>query len=162
MDTQTKILETFGNRVRTRVCGICIDHGKLLLVKHSNIGKKGYLWAPPGGGLTFGETVEECLTREFKEEVGLKIKIGEFMFVYEYLHRPLHAIELFFKVEIIEGFLIKGVDPELSPNNQMIEEVRFCDDNFINALPPDYFHGIISKTGSIKELSKLKGYHHSL
>ncbi|HYG39058.1 MAG TPA: NUDIX hydrolase [Cytophagales bacterium] len=161
MDKSSEILKAFGNKVRIRACGLCVDDNKILLIKHLQIGKNGHLWIPPGGGLNFGESIEECLIREFKEETGLTVSVKDLRFVYEYLQPPLHAVELFFKVEIIEGTLIKGIDPELSPQNQMIDEVKFCDNDFLNSHSPDYFHGAIGIAQNIEGLLKLKGYHYS-
>jgi 8-oxo-dGTP diphosphatase len=54
-------------------------------------------------GLQYGESVNEALKREFLEETQTEITIGEMLFVNEFLEPPLHAIELFFKVEITQG-----------------------------------------------------------
>jgi 8-oxo-dGTP diphosphatase len=77
------------------------------------------------GGVAFGETVQECLVREFKEETGLTVKPGRFLFLSEFLQPPLHALELFFEVHVLEGQLRKGSDPELDEENQLIGEVAF-------------------------------------
>jgi 8-oxo-dGTP diphosphatase len=96
--SKESIIRNFGNRLRLRVCGLCIQDDKVLLVKHKSLGEKGYLWAPPGGGVNYGESVEEALKREFLEETGLEINISRFLFVSEYLDVPLHALELLFKL----------------------------------------------------------------
>lgn len=158
MDGFSEVRRAFGNKLRVRVCGICIENGKLLLIKHKNLGKGGYLWAPPGGGVDFGESVEECLLREFKEETGLIIKVSEFLFVSEFLLYPLHAIELFFKVEQIGGELMIGSDPELSDENQLIEEVRFLDDEYLKKESKECIHKAITLSESIKKFSELRGY----
>ena len=55
---QSAITNTFGNKLRLRVSGIYIKNDEILLVKHKSINKEGILWAPPGGGMEFGETAE--------------------------------------------------------------------------------------------------------
>ena len=93
---EKEIIDKFGERIRVRACGICIEASKILMVKHLIVGKQDYLWAPPGGGMKFGESARECLKREFMEETGLDIRVGDFLFVNEFKDPPLHAIELFF------------------------------------------------------------------
>lgn len=156
MDINFEIVKAFGNRLRVRACGICMNNDKLLLIKHLNMSTIGYLWTPPGGGVSFGETVEECLIREFKEETGYDIKVGNFLFFYEYIEPPLHAIELFFSVEITGGDILIGKDPELL-ENQIIEEVKFCDDDFIFQENKDALHGAIVAAGNIERLRLLRG-----
>jgi 8-oxo-dGTP diphosphatase len=42
------------------------DEGKVLVVK-----EKQDFWSLPGGGLEHGETAQDCLKREIKEEIGV-------------------------------------------------------------------------------------------
>jgi 8-oxo-dGTP diphosphatase len=53
---QQQIHQQFGNKLRLRVSGICLEEDSILLVKHVGIGENKFLWAPPGGGLSFEET----------------------------------------------------------------------------------------------------------
>ncbi|NUN11835.1 NUDIX domain-containing protein [Candidatus Micrarchaeota archaeon] len=55
---------------RTKVAGIVIRNKKILLVKN----KRDNFYYLPGGTLEVGESFEECLKREFKEELNCKIK----------------------------------------------------------------------------------------
>ena len=154
----TELIKNFGNKIRVRVCGILIQDGKILLVKHHSLSKAGYLWAPPGGGVNFGETVEDSLKREFAEETGLTVETEGFLFINEYLEPPLHAIELFFKVKVTGGQLITGTDPEMG-DNQIIKEVKFMDDTQLKAEPSEALHSILTITPSLQELINLRGYY---
>lgn len=156
MEHQT-IIETFANHLRVRVCGLLIREDKLLLIKHTNLGKRGYLWSPPGGGLHFGESILDCLQREFLEETGLQVQVKNFLFVYEFLELPLHAIELFFEVEQIGGALKLGKDPEMSQETQILQEIAWLDYNFLKQENPDCVHWAIKKAESIKNLLQYKG-----
>lgn len=114
----------FGKQIRIRVCGILRNDNKILFIKHLNLGED-YLWAPPGGGLNYGESIEQCLKREFKEETGLDIKILKFLTFYEFIQLPFHAIELFFEVSAEQQDFILGFDPELKPENQILNDIQF-------------------------------------
>jgi 8-oxo-dGTP diphosphatase len=150
------VYKTFGNILRVRVCGLCVDDNRLLMINHKGI-KDGDFWAPPGGGLEFGETLENCLKREFEEETGLDIEIQEFRFIYEYLHKPLHAIEIFFRVKIQQGFIKKGIDPEMI-DNQIIQEVKFMSWEEITGLAPNSRHGIFNLLPESSKILDLKGH----
>lgn len=148
------INEVYGGRPRVRVCGVCWRDGKLLMVNHRGL-LPGQFWAPPGGGVDFGESVQTCLHREFLEETGLEVSIGRFLFACEFIRDPLHAIELFFEVSITGGKLQKGDDPEFPT----IEEVKFMSVSEISLLPPAHRHGIFNQIPSPENLKILTGFY---
>ena len=122
---QINSVHLYGNRIRVRVCGVCIENEQILLVCHHPIlGEKDY-WSPPGGGVEEGETAEEALKREFLEETGFKIVVGKLLKIKEFVQPPLHAVELYFSVKILEGNLIIGYDPEMNVNEQLIKDVSW-------------------------------------
>ena len=86
-----------------RVAGICVKNGKVLLQKATN--DPGFAF--PGGHAAFGETNAETLKREFKEEIGGDISVGELKWVGEVFfpwgNRPCHQICLYYSVEITDG-----------------------------------------------------------
>lgn len=66
---------------------------------------KGF-WEFPGGKMEGGETPHEALKREFMEELGIEIKIGEWITKIEYDYPTFHLSMDCFFVEIISGDLI--------------------------------------------------------
>lgn len=139
--------------------GILIEDQSILLVKHTGLGEKGYLWSPPGGGMEYGFSTEENLKREFLEETGLEIEAKEFLFTCELLEPPFHAIELFFRVKATGGILMKGQDPELSDKDQIIKEVRFMSLKEVNQLPHVVLHKTFHQIKSFDEVIARKGYY---
>ncbi|MEM7550099.1 MAG: NUDIX hydrolase [Bacteroidota bacterium] len=153
-----KVEKVYGNKVRVRVCGICVQDNKLLLANHPALSKAGNLWIPPGGRTEYGSNLKENLIREFKEETNLDIEVKEFMFVNEFINPPLHAIEIFYKVKIKSGKLQTGKDPELSEKDQLITEVKFMDFDEINTLSELEKHSVLNEYHSLNDLLSLKGY----
>ncbi|MBI1766742.1 MAG: NUDIX hydrolase [Bacteroidetes bacterium] len=152
-----KEVQTFyGNKIRVRVCGLCEVDNKILLVNHIGITKADF-WAPPGGGLNFGETTQECLSRELLEETGLQIEVEGFLFACELIRPPLHAVELFFKVKSTTFQLKTGTDLEAgSPS--IIKETRFMDWNEIQSISLDQLHGIFRYVSHPSKVAELRGY----
>ena len=154
----SEIDKIFGSRVRIRACGLCWKAGSLLMVNHRGLNDSNRWWAPPGGGVEFGQTAEETLIREFKDETGLEIAIGRFVFACEFIKRPLHAIELFFEVKIVAGRPKKGFDPELTGGDQIIQEVGFMQFMEIMSLPSTERHGLFTLFTTEKSLKTASGY----
>ena len=148
----------YGHRARIRVCGIYIKNDSLLLIKHRGLNKQNELWLPPGGGLHYGESTHACLQREFLEETGLSVKIGDQLCICEILDPPLHAIELFFLINEASGKPTKGVDPELSSSNQIIEDVDFLSFKQLSELPDSMKHGLLKNVMKTEDLLSKKGY----
>jgi len=148
------IVRIYGERVRVRVCGICRKEGAILMVNHKGIAKNDF-WSPPGGGVEFGNTIQETLRKEFVEETGLLIEPGRFLFGCEFIRMPLHAIELFYEVALIGGVLTRGNDPEL----EIITDVRFMSFEEIKKLRQDEVHGIFRLMGNGDGLGQLSGFY---
>jgi 8-oxo-dGTP diphosphatase len=148
-----EVAKIYGNRVRPRVCGLCWKDDSLLMVNHSGLNDSNF-WAPPGGGIEFGQTIQTCLVQEFQEETGLKIIVKNFVFGCEFVRHPLHSIELFYNVEVMSGELKTGGDPEL----QIIQDVQYLTFFEIKSLPPDKVHGIFSRVTTASELKSLTGF----
>jgi 8-oxo-dGTP diphosphatase len=139
---KSTLKDHYGNRLRVRVCGILVEKDQILLVRHAGIGEQGYFWCAPGGGLEFGETLNQCLQREFREETGLEIEVQEFYSHYEFLQLPLHAIELFYKVKRTGGELKTGTDPE-TPDLKVIDAVEWISIRQLSKFPVNTMHPIV-------------------
>lgn len=112
---------------RIRVGVIIVQDGHILLVQHKKGGKS--YWLLPGGGLRFGETLQECAERELLEETNLRIKIEDLAFISETIppdgHR--HIINLFFFGKILDGELRIG-------NDEILQNARFFDKDGLDDL----------------------------
>lgn len=57
--------------------GVIWCDGRILIARRSPRGLFGGLWEFPGGKREPGESLEECLAREVREELGIVIHVGE-------------------------------------------------------------------------------------
>jgi len=144
---------------RVRVCGLLEKKGQILLLKHEKMGRLGYIWSPPGGGLDFHESVEHGLIREFYEETHLQIEIDRFLFVNEYIDEKFHAIELFFKVLYKKGEVKLGFDPEFSTADQILSDLKFFSESELNSIPSGKKHNIFDECTSFERLFNMKGFY---
>ncbi|MBW9141403.1 MAG: NUDIX hydrolase [Candidatus Aramenus sp.] len=106
------------------VGGVVVSKGQVLLVKRAHPPNKG-LWAIPGGKVEFGETLEEAVKREIKEETGLEVKVSELMAVVQLIKEGFHYVILDFVCEVTGG--------KLSPSSDA-EDARFFSRNEIEKI----------------------------
>jgi ADP-ribose pyrophosphatase YjhB (NUDIX family) len=66
---------------------VVIHDGRVVLIRRAKAPSAGE-WSIPGGAVELGESVEEALRREVREETGLEIVVGRFLEVFE---RRRHA-----------------------------------------------------------------------
>ncbi len=115
----------FSNKVRVRACAVIVQDSSILLAKINSPTRPEPIWMPPGGGVELGESLEEALHREISEETELKIQKEQLLWIHEFIEEPYHAIEFYFRCDIIGGELKKGSDPELELNQQMLLDLAF-------------------------------------
>ncbi|MBP7427894.1 MAG: A/G-specific adenine glycosylase [Candidatus Hydrogenedentes bacterium] len=69
--------------------------GRILIAQRKDSSMLGGLWEFPGGGLDPGETMDECIARELKEEMGVRLEVGPLLTVvhhaYSHFTIELHA-----------------------------------------------------------------------
>ncbi len=140
------LLAAYTNRVRVRVCGLLVEDGALLLAAHRGLLADGSVfWSPPGGGWEFGESIQECLTREFREETGLKITVGRFLHLHEFRRDNLQALELFFEVSVLEPGARprRGLDPEHAVDAQLLTRLAFMKPRQFGSMHPEQLHPVL-------------------
>jgi 8-oxo-dGTP diphosphatase len=103
---------------RLRVSVIIIEDERILLVRHEKSGRS--YWVLPGGGVDFGETLEEAAVRELKEETNLDITLDRLVFADDILPKDLHrhVVDVYFTAKVVGGELRLG-------QNSVMHEVRF-------------------------------------
>ncbi len=85
--------------------------GNIIFIRRKNPPFQGS-WAFPGGFVEYGETVENAVLREVKEETGVIIEINELLGVYSDPERDPrgHTISVCFLAKIIQGELNADTD----------------------------------------------------
>lgn len=71
------------------------EQGEILICKRGSGGSCAHLWEFPGGKLEAGETLEECLIRECREEVAVEIVV-ENLYEKTVYHYPERKTAIYF------------------------------------------------------------------
>lgn len=117
------LFDTEKGRFSYRVAGLAVQDGKLLVQRAK--GDEGF--SVPGGHVAFGETTAETLRREFREELGLDVEVGELAAVGEVFFDwdgPCQQIGLYYRVEL-PGGPWEGVRHGFDNYGQVREEIDF-------------------------------------
>jgi A/G-specific adenine glycosylase len=68
------------------VAAIWNDRGEILIDQRKEDGLLGGLWEFPGGKVEPGETVEACIHREIREELGIEIEVGKSLITVDHTY----------------------------------------------------------------------------
>lgn len=102
--------------MKSRVRAIIVKDNKIILTKRVKPNET--YWVFPGGGIEQGETKEQALIREIKEELGLDIKPKKLLLERKSDKPGMEGIpEYFFTADVAGGKLGSGKGPEYEPNS---------------------------------------------
>jgi len=107
--------------MRVRGCAMIVRDGKLLVLAYDY--PKGRIYAIPGGGVKEGESLADSVVREYEEELGIKVSIGELCFVGDMMAQgPIkQTVHLVFEGRILSG------EPNLNHEETSAVEMLWLD-----------------------------------
>jgi ADP-ribose pyrophosphatase YjhB (NUDIX family) len=116
-------------RIEIIARGVFFEGDRVLLCRNL---KHGYSFLP-GGHVEFGEAADESLRREFAEECGVEIAVGDCLLVtegvFESGSKIHHEINLVFHVERLDSGAIRSREAEieflwLGPRDLLSHDIR--------------------------------------
>ncbi len=89
-----------------RVVAAVIRDGDRIFATARGYGEYKGWWEFPGGKIEAGETPEEALVREIREELDTEIRVGELIDTIEYDYPTFHLSMDCFFAEVVAGRLV--------------------------------------------------------
>ncbi|HLZ58121.1 MAG TPA: NUDIX domain-containing protein [Ktedonosporobacter sp.] len=119
---------------RIGVNALIFNEGRILLAHRRDID----WWNLPGGGMEAGETVEEAIRREVREETGLEVEVEYLVGVYSKPQKQ--EVVLTLRCRIIGGSLVateesrtcRFFSPDTLPANTLPKHRQRVEDAFLN------------------------------
>jgi 8-oxo-dGTP diphosphatase len=98
------------------VGGVVIRDGKVLLIRRGKEPLRGR-WVIPGGTVELGETLEQALVREMREETGLDVVPGDLLTVFDRILRDeggvvYHYVIVDYLCSSVSGVAVAASDAE--------------------------------------------------
>ena len=123
---------------RIGVAVITDDQGNILIDRRKQEGLLGGLWEFPGGKIEPNETVEDCVSREIKEELDIEILVGSHLITIEHTYTHFKVTLNVFNCKHLSGdpkplesdevkwVTLDEIDqyPFPKANSQIIEAIR--------------------------------------
>lgn len=85
------------------VAAVIVRDGRVLLTRRLEGQHLAGLWEFPGGKLEGGESPEEALVRECREECGIEVEVGEIVDVTYHRYPEKDVLLLFYRCELRAG-----------------------------------------------------------
>jgi 8-oxo-dGTP diphosphatase len=98
--------------------------GAFLLTRRAETTHLGGLWEFPGGKVEHGESVEDAVAREIREELGCEVVLGRALLTSRHTYEDLHVELHFFEATLVG-----------EPAPQLGQEMRWVPRAELGALP---------------------------
>ncbi|OHA91474.1 MAG: hypothetical protein A2832_00560 [Candidatus Zambryskibacteria bacterium RIFCSPHIGHO2_01_FULL_44_22b] len=119
--TEDDPLANLSGKILQAVHAFCFCGDKMVVV-YSN--EKGY-WAPPGGGIEKGETIEKAVIREVKEETNMEV-LYQGLIGYQDIFEPGHIVR-----QTRSFCIVKPYGPFIADQGGDVTKIKLID-------PKDY------------------------
>jgi len=80
------VAREYPDRPVVGVGAVIVRDGKALIVKRAHAPRQGE-WSLPGGMLDLGESLDDAVRREVREETGLEVTLGPIIETFDRVHR---------------------------------------------------------------------------
>ena len=98
------------------------ESDRVLLIKRSEtVGWDPGRWELPGGKADYGESLQDALAREAREETGLEIEVGEPLHVAHFIKEPFWVTTVTFACELA------GEEARLSEEHEELRWVELAE-----------------------------------
>lgn len=87
------------------VAAVIYDGDKVFCTQRPNRGELALKWEFPGGKVEAGETREEALKREIREELNSEVIVEEYLLTVEHEYNTFHLTMHCFKCKLLTGNL---------------------------------------------------------
>lgn len=132
--TETPVSTIKSATFRIGVYAVIFNEGRVLLAHRRDID----WWNLPGGGMETGETVEEAMRREVREETGLEVEVEHLIGVYSKPQKQ--EVVLTFRCRVTGGLLstteesreCRFFPPEALPENTLPKHRQRVEDALLN------------------------------
>ena len=117
------------------VAVISNQEGKILIDRRLSSGLMAGLWEFPGGKIESGETVNECIAREIREELGISIEVGKHLLTVNHTYSEFKVTLIVHSCRLLRG----------EPQPLECQEVRWVNISELNNFTfPEANHQIIT------------------
>ncbi len=110
----------------------------------------------PGGGQQAGETLEEAVIRECREELGATVRVDRLLFIRERIEEQPHRVEFTFLCSLLsEPDATRATEPDTSQTGitwlplNMLTEVAFYPEGLRDRLPMIIHEGVTVYLGNM-------------
>lgn len=112
---------------KKRAQAILLQEGHVLMARHYDLMIAQEYWCFPGGAIEAGETPEQAVIREVKEETNLDVKVIRFLGKRSFPEvQHGYAATFTYLTHIMEGKLKLGYDPEQAGwDIKFLQEIRW-------------------------------------